>query len=185
MIRTSQLVSELNHAMHEPRTHNRLFEPSYEVLCPPTGSATKSELIARKVRDTYHKLKRWDFSRTVAILVTHDGIEEALAKAMKDEYIRYIALVVNHLDEVLPISAQIDPFWHGHIINTNDYVAMCEHLGVDYIHHNPTVSPLERQSLQSAFDTTLVAYEAAFNKPSARWWPANSMVCGNNGERET
>jgi len=134
-----------------------------------------------EARRIYAQLKKWDFGRTIDIIVDHDGGDRSHAEEMVDEYRKYIALVVSNPKDHLAISGAVDPFWHAHIINTRDYLAMCRKLNCGYLHHNPTASQRERTELNPLYEKTMEKYEVAFGTAPQKWWPVTDSVCTNNG----
>ena len=111
----------------------------------------------------YSMLSDWNLSKVREYLVEKEKYDESTALAMEIEYKRFLALTLA-LDTKMnvPVSAEVDPFWHTHIIFTHDYTNMCHALGGVYVHHVPAVTEEERGRLCDSYrESTLTLYKAA------------------------
>jgi hypothetical protein len=84
------------------------------------------------------------------------------------EYKRYIALSFAYLGIATPISKRVDDFWHAHILFTEDYADMCEHIGGHFLHHRPGI--LDEGLPGGAYDRRMALYRASFGTPDPKWW---------------
>lgn len=120
-------------------------------------------------RDVYRRLASWNMDAVKTFLVRSEGLPRSIVDALETEYKHYVALAVTY-GAPLPISAEIDPFWHVHIIHTENYIGMCRMLGVEYLHH----APVSRNGAALAADiyrrVTLPLYRAHFGEPNPAYW---------------
>ncbi len=100
---------------------------------------------------------------------------------MSLEYKRFTALCSVHdtNSEPLPISTEVDPFWHTHLLFSENYVKMSNVLGSNYLHHKPA-SGDELIALEPGYKRTLSLYEQNFGKPNEKYWPEFSQICGGS-----
>ena len=123
-----------------------------------------------------------DFSVVRDFMVSRQDYGPEQVEEMEKEYKRYIAIcAVNATKkEPLPISASVDPFWHAHILHTEDYIDMSNQLGSVYFHHTPAAGD-ELVELEPAYNKMLNIYEKNFGKPSEKFWPQFDQICGLSG----
>lgn len=120
----------------------------------------------------------WDMSRVRDYLVRRHHFAPAHVEAMEVEYKRYVELRATYPDKVMPTSSEVDPMWHAHILFTKDYAAMCESVGIAFVHHKPTESDVEERALNKEYEqNTLALYSKHFGEPSRQFWPVNAAIC--------
>jgi len=81
------------------------------------------------------------------------------------EYRKFLTLKKLHPKVSLVPSKLVDKFWHEHILDTASYEKDCQQVFGYFIHHYPYFGlsgEKDEADLQSAFDETLVLYEARF-----------------------
>ncbi|RWA52099.1 hypothetical protein AU476_19235 [Cupriavidus sp. UYMSc13B] len=81
------------------------------------------------------------------------------------EYRKFLALRFFYPKEDLAPNRWVDEFWHAHILDTMAYVADCNSLFGNYLHHYPYMgigSAEARQELSDAFTKTKTLYELHF-----------------------
>lgn len=127
------------------------------------------------------RLQSWNFAlvRRYTLergIYTPDEVEIA-----EIEYQRYLALVLAYPEQILPISAQLDDFWHTHILFTKDYHAMCHQVCGRYIHHTPTMDKPDRDNLATKYSDTLRLYTQEFGAPTSAFWPLAAQMCAGGG----
>ena len=123
-------------------------------------------------------IANWDMSHVRNYLMRRHHLTLSHVEAMEVEYKRYMKLRVTYPDKILPTSSEVDPMWHAHILFTKDYAAMCESVGIDFIHHKPTDSDAEERSLDKEYElSTLVLYNKHFGEPPRQFWPVNAAIC--------
>jgi hypothetical protein len=83
---------------------------------------------------------------------------------IEGEYRQFLFLLATHPDATLvPWSADVDEFWHQHILDTTKYAADCNALAGRLIHHPQ--HPVEGSAAHSlAFAETRKLYLASFGK---------------------
>ena len=125
------------------------------------------------------------FEETVRYIEQHNQVDEATARIQVREALRYLTLVSAHPDQLeglfLPVEQVIDEVWHYLILQTREYVDLCEnHLpGGFFIHHRsisygdygsvaPSREMLIEQSLR--WIPLYCARFGGFDDAGARWW---------------
>lgn len=126
-------------------------------------------------------LEAWDFSKIRNYLIENETYPLDQIPVVETEYKRFIALIASHPNTRLVMSSAVDDFWHAHVLHTRDYAAMCNALGMEFIHHDPTCSFGERQVLHNEYVETLAVYRGVFGDLNERYWPVYGQVCGGNG----
>ena len=136
--------------------------------------------IAERARQHHGRILPWDMGEVRNYLTEREGLDAPFLGRMEIEYKRFLGLVLaTGLKKSVPISAQIDPMWHVHIIFTKNYTGMC-HKAADgiYVHHLPAVTEEERGRLCDAYNhATLPLYRAAFGEPDPVFWPPDAQIC--------
>lgn len=136
--------------------------------------------IAGRARRHYGQVSPWNMAQVRNYLREREGLGDPFLGRMEIEYKRFLGLVLaTGLKKSVPISAQIDPMWHVHIMFTMDYTDMCHKVadGI-YVHHLPAVTAEERGRLCDAYNhATLPLYRAAFGEPNPEFWPPNAQIC--------
>ncbi len=91
---------------------------------------------------------------------------------MEDEYKKYLLLRLMYPKLRLPMSKDVDDFWHVHVLNTRSYQCFTEEVGKGiFLHHGPTIDEEENMSLMPAYlSGTLVKYEQYFGEPNPKFW---------------
>lgn len=137
------------------------------------------ERIALNAKSVYLAIQNWNVDHVKNYLIERENMSKEYTDAMEIEYKRFLSLILSMEPGVnIPISAEVDPFWHTHLLFTHDYTEMCFQFGGVYIHHVPAVSEEERDRLCVAYsDNTIALYEMAFGKPNLEFWPANAQIC--------
>lgn len=133
------------------------------------------------VLSVYAGLNSWDMSRIKAYMIENSIYSPDEIDRVEEEYKRFLSLVFTaDREELLPISLQVDPFWHIHILHTADYRAMSRAFGREYVSHYPTMK-VDRE-LVNVFYTngTLVRYGQVFGQPDQAYWPDGQACCGNS-----
>ena len=133
-----------------------------------------------KTVSTAHKItQQWDFSEVRSYLAFEEKISPHEAERMETEYKRFMSVLVGEgLHNQMPISAEVDRFWHAHIMFTRDYTAFSHALAGEYIHHYPTSSKEERNELCGAYqNVTLPTLTRHFGTLDDSLWPAAAQVC--------
>ncbi|MEK7584385.1 MAG: hypothetical protein AAB490_04000, partial [Patescibacteria group bacterium] len=116
------------------------------------------------------KLRSWDMSTVEKVLV-RDGHTQDEAKAMIEEYRKYMGVVIAFPGEAHAMSTAVDPAWHAHIIDTRDYAAFCEEVHGRFIHHQISVdgNPLPVTG-------TVKRFIELYGEADPKWW-GRSICC--------
>lgn len=99
-----------------------------------------AECYARKalsLEQAMEKVASLDFTMLKRKLEAESDWSAERVAEVEQFYRKYLALLLAYPRERLPPSAEIDSFWHAHILDTRSYVADCEMLFGGYLHHHP------------------------------------------------
>ena len=130
------------------------------------------------VMAVHARLVAWDLS-----VVKKHAVEQGLYPVseidrVEAEYKKWLALAIA-TDEGIPISMEIDPLWHDHIIFTEDYTRMGLEVAGRYIHHRPAVLDDEKALRRGYAQLTLSLYRENFGEPDPKYW--GHVVCKCDG----
>lgn len=143
-------------------------------------------LLDNNVQTTVDNILQWDFSSIEKYMLLN-GVysSQAVVDSMRVEYARFIALSLHYPKQGLPMADEVDPFWHTHMLFSEDYVAFSQGLGVDYLHHRPFVpgkNPVGTR--KAAFGRMSEVYTQNFGDMNKSIWTMKSSgncTCGCGG----
>lgn len=131
-----------------------------------------SKKLPQDVVKTWKDICLFNLECEKAYLIRSFHYKEEHATEMEVEYRKFMFLRIQHVDEVLPMSKDVDDFWHVHVMNTRNYhffIETCAN-GI-FIHHRPTISDEENKALMSAYlNGTLMRYREYFGEPPNKFW---------------
>ena len=93
----------------------------------------------QKLETAVNLIANWDFSLTKQKLleVAYAGWSQERADLAERDYKRYLA-ITHATGGYQPVpNADIDRFWHEHILDTRRYARDCEDLFGEFLHHYP------------------------------------------------
>jgi len=95
---------------------------------------------------------------------------------------QYYAVALLDPDNMHAVSEAVDPFWHSHILHTRDYMAYCQQIFGQFIHHSPLDRSDTRQvdRVQKLYAYTYSIYQQMFRRIDSAWWPEPRearMIC--------
>ncbi len=81
------------------------------------------------------------------------------------------------------VSKHVDPFWHAHIIHTEEYIDFCESVFEQYIQHEPLDEADKAQVAHVAglYDYTMKIYHQLFKHTDSNWWPERYGALDSQG----
>lgn len=91
---------------------------------------------------------------------------------------QYYAIAVLDPKNMHAVSDTVDPFWHVHILHTEEYIDFCNRLIDGYLHHDP----LDHEKLQAVgmmdrlYRYTVGCYKQFFNYVNPTFFPAELPV---------
>lgn len=93
------------------------------------------------------------------------------------EYLkRYYAIHI--LDPLNPpaMSKPVDPFWHTHVLYSEDYIAFCDEVFGEYIHHIPLLyeDKIAVRFVSDMYKRTYAKHTKIFGKPDERFFHPDS-----------
>lgn len=128
------------------------------------------------VQGAYALMQGWDYEIVENYLEKKEKYSRQIIAEMKEEYTRFISLVVGEKTPA-PVSYNVDPFWHVHVLHTQNYLPFVDHVAGTFLHHNPAATEEERLALQGEYDGFLKLYEKYYGLPNPAYWGPNDMVC--------
>lgn len=128
--------------------------------------------VSESARISFKKVCEFDFTRERLMLINRLGYNPEVAAAMEQEFKKYLFLRIIHPVQRLPMSKDVDDFWHMAVMNTRNYHRFCaEVAGGYFIHHGPTISEEENMALMPDYlNGTIVRYAQYFGPPDSRFW---------------
>lgn len=114
-------------------------------------------------------------------LELREGVPLDEIMGMQREYSRFLSIAAIHgtMANPLNISQQIDPFWHVHLLFSQDYMEICKTVVGQFLHHHPTITQADRDRLAGPYlSETIALYTAYFGTPDEKFWPPNAQICG-------
>ncbi|MCH8888816.1 hypothetical protein IID26_00090 [Patescibacteria group bacterium] len=121
-------------------------------------------------------MKKWDFSVVENYLERKKGYAVEKIAGMKEEYMRFLSLVIGEQTPA-PISYEVDPFWHVHVLHTMNYIPFSQEVAGGFLHHNPVATEEERLALQDEYDGFIALYKKHYGEPDPAFWGGSDMVC--------
>lgn len=123
-------------------------------------------------------IKSWDLSKAKIVYIKHFGKDEDVEK-ISEEYRRFMILtILNPMGISTPMSTVVDPFWHAHILCTEDYMAFSEATLGRYIHHRPTFNAEEVLALGNSYiEGTLAGLNILFGEVDSQYWGTDQQIC--------
>ncbi|MEK7564590.1 MAG: hypothetical protein AAB510_03455 [Patescibacteria group bacterium] len=106
------------------------------------------------------------------------------------EYTRFLQICATNMEVRFPVSAQVDEFWHAHMLYSKEYREMCEEVFGALFNHNPVTSEEQRLLLMPDYiNNTLPTYERMFGQePSQKFWPKagpNAAICTGDSDNDS
>lgn len=91
----------------------------------------------------------------------------------------YIVALLDPLNEHA-VSRLVDPFWHAHILHTEEYIGFCDLIYKQYIQHKPLDEDdkSEVDYVGDLYRHTLDVYMKIFKKIDSEWWPDATIEGG-------
>lgn len=101
---------------------------------------------------------------------------------------QYYAIALIDGGNMHAVSDAVDPFWHAHILDTEDYTAFCDRIADRYLHHRPLnhMKPVDVQFVAGLYRFTRERYEQCFTFFDERFHPVmledERLVCLHGGD---
>lgn len=109
------------------------------------------------------RLARIDLSHVMDDVITEHGLSAETATRAEDLYRKYLTLISRYPGQDFTPSRLIDLVWHAHITSTRQYMADCDLLFGEYLHHNMIDHQPER--LEASREGTQATFEQTFGIP--------------------
>lgn len=141
----------------------------------PLFCELKAEGLNQETINLWGLICSFDLTRETLLLVSPDrsfNYDSEHVSEMEREYRKFMFLRIMHPEEKLPMSQEVDDFWHAHVMHTRcyqDFIDQCAN-GV-FIHHRPTVCDEENMAMMPAYlQGTLERYRQYFGEPPEKFW---------------
>lgn len=111
-----------------------------------------------------------------------EGWSEEEARVAEMWYRRFLVLVLKYPDHPCVPNAQIDAFWHVHILDTRRYAEDCEAVFGQFVHHYPYFGLNgDAAERDAAFDETNWLYRHEFGEDCTVMGRTFFQVIAGNG----
>ena len=141
--------------------------------------------------DTYKAIAELDLE-PIKFKLMHQTFGEGWSRARADaidlEYRRFLYLQYANPDQSSSPTADVDTFWHYHILDTLKYAADCDKAFGYFMHHYPYLGLLDSDEVDSdtkAAERTRVLYEATFGEPYIRAEVYGAQDAGDGTARDS
>lgn len=91
------------------------------------------------------RIKELDFTVIRARLSKKFGWSEDRIRDAEADYRRFLSFIGKRRGEIVPWTADLDVFWHEHILCTRQYAKDCNEVFGRFIHHNPNIEESSEQ----------------------------------------
>ncbi|MBV9469787.1 MAG: hypothetical protein JO316_16870 [Abitibacteriaceae bacterium] len=120
-----------------------------------------------------------DFSLVKKKVAQEHGIKDAKHLDTGILYLkRYYAIHI--LDPLNPpaMSLPVDPFWHTHVLYSEDYIGFCNQVFGQYIHHIPLLfeDKVAVAFVTDMYNHTYKRHEEIFGKIDERFFPRDATI---------
>ena len=134
---------------------------------------TKAPSFSSNLININETINSWDLTFLEQYLVQKSPSLLYLKEGLR-EYKRFIILTLVSGDSCVP-SKLVDEIWHAHILHSMNYVSFSKALGVEYIHHLPSIAN-DKSDLQVEYQRMLDRYKLVFGEPaeSIYWQTASN-----------
>lgn len=103
---------------------------------------------------------------------------------------QYYAIALLDPANAHAVSTAVDPFWHAHILHTQEYMQFCNQVVGEYMHHQPLDrrNKLQLENVRVLYGYTLEVLEHLFYHVNREFWSPNmtdaAMICFHKGNQE-
>src|SRR6266481_5498476 len=110
--------------------------------------------------------------------LTHEHANEGIL-ALK----QYYAIALLDPNNMHAVSDAVDPFWHAHILHTQDYTLFCEKVMGDYMHHDPLdhTNTKRVDAVNRLYQYTINCFDIFFSYVNRDYFPVqlpkHQLVC--------
>jgi hypothetical protein len=201
-LKAARSNSVLEHAFRLMDSYPQLKELSRRAGTPASGLELRDAFMARNAAVLAEKMKRrgliqatwfdplgsldldlWrrvlqvDLGMVTDQLVAHNGWDRERANGVECRYRRFLYLKAALPGNMASPTAEVDRFWHQHIINTMNYGPDCERVAGQFLHHT-FLPPGNVDQAQRVWFTTWISYEKCLRSPTRRRWGRRCWTAG-------
>lgn len=115
-----------------------------------------------------------------------DGYVERGIYALK----QYYAVAMLDPANAHAVSRPVDPFWHAHVLHTEQYAEFCNRVVGEYMHHRPLNHGNKKHVavIRRLYDYTLDVLPKLFSVVDGEFWltgaPDEMLICWHKGNQE-
>jgi hypothetical protein len=99
------------------------------------------------------------------------------SRLVETEYRKFIFLASIRPQISYGMAGPVDQFWHQHVLDTQDYLAMCQRVAGRVIHHIPVDSKSNTLSADNSYSKTLSDLNCFFGTLAQELWPSDNEAC--------
>jgi len=128
---------------------------------------------------------------------THEYLEETGVR-FDQSYIdrgihalkQYYAIALLDPANAHAVSIPVDPFWHAHILHTEQYHVFCGGVVGEYMHHQPLDrgNNAQVENVKTLYSYTLEIMQKLFGSVDSDFWPESGpdglQICFHKGNQE-
>ena len=134
-------------------------------------SDTISDGLSTDARKRLCSLEAWDLSAVSRRTQARMRWPYSRRKAVEREYRRFLALIVLDPTQSYGMAGDVDELWHDHILDTQDYIGLCQRVVGALVHHIPA-NPKKRNNTAASYETvTLPALRKTYRGRLSPVWP--------------
>lgn len=124
-----------------------------------------------EVRSRIEIISNWNFTSVRNRVARRMGWSPSFTGRVEKEYGKFISLSVLHPEKDYGMAGVVDEFWHEHLVDTQNYIAMCDAIIGKIIHHIPLDTELSEPLRGAYFYNTLPDLKLYFRNFPSEIWP--------------
>jgi hypothetical protein len=136
--------------------------------------------VADSLNSRFESIDALEFSLLKAKLAHPEqglGWTQAHADQVEQAYKQYLKVVLQHPEERVSPSMDVDKFWHAHILDTQRYVQDCERIFGYFLHHYPYAGMLDHDGDRVRAEAAYRLQALTGGVPGAAWcWAAKPAI---------
>lgn len=135
--------------------------------------------LSQGAKDRLARLEAWDLTSVTRRTQRRLGWSRSKRRIAEREYRKFIGLIAINPSKPYGMAGEVDELWHDHVLNTQDYAAMCRDVVGAFVHHCPS-----DDRRKSGLDGVVSAYngstrpdlQATYAGPVSRIWPKDAAA---------
>lgn len=115
------------------------------------------------------RLQGWELSNIRQRVQRRTGWSEEVLFYVEREYRRFISLAILMPSQMLGMAGPVDEFWHEHLLDTENYMMMCEDVVGTFVHHRP--KDIGNATDAANYERTIFALKTYYGEAPEQIWP--------------